>query len=190
GKIALTTTNPTGLNRNLTIENAVAWSTAPSIILSELSLSQEIIWAGDQVTIFMKLTDLVGNEISSLDAHLFLNSSQFSINEDLDGYYYASVTGNWTRENIGNFNLLVVASSSGYDTLRLEIENFILIRPFPILMLAILGGGFIAVVGGWIYSRRKRGDSWRDKKTPQERKMEDERKKQDSKTDVKEYFGV
>ena len=190
GKIALTTTNPTGLNRNLTIENAVAWSTAPSIILSELSLSQEIIWAGDQVTVFMKLTDLVGNEISSLDAYVFLNSSQFSATENSDGYYFVTVTGNWTRGNVGSFDLLVVATSSGYDTLRVEIESFVLIRPFPFLMLALLGGGFIAVVGGWIYWRKKHGSSLRDRKTPQEKKMEEERRKQDGKTDVKEYFGV
>ncbi|MBY8997649.1 MAG: hypothetical protein KGD60_07950, partial [Candidatus Thorarchaeota archaeon] len=51
GKVALTTTHPSGSNRNTTIENAVAWSGAPSIILNELSLNQEIIWAGDQVLI-------------------------------------------------------------------------------------------------------------------------------------------
>jgi hypothetical protein len=190
GKIALTTTNPTGTNQNETIENVVAWSTAPSITLSELSLSQEIIWAGDQVTIIMKLTDLVGNEIPSLDVSVWVNNSQFTVTDHLNGYFSVTLGGSATRSNVGESDFLVVAFATGYDTLRVEIEDFVLIRPFPTLMIAILGGGLVAVAGGWIYWRKKRGDSWRTRQTPEEKKRRQEQKKKDGKSDVKEYFGV
>jgi hypothetical protein len=192
GKIALTTTNPTGISRNMTIENAIAWSDAPSITLSELSLSQEIIWAGDRVTILMKLTDLVGNEIESLDVYVWLNESQFIATDQTNGYYSVTVGGNWTSSNLGEFNILVVAYRTGYDTLRIQIEDFILIRQFPTLMLALLGGGFLVVIGGWVYLRKKRGDhnGLRNQQTPEERRREQERREKDKESNIRDYFGV
>ncbi|MBY8998492.1 MAG: hypothetical protein KGD60_12240, partial [Candidatus Thorarchaeota archaeon] len=81
---------------------------------------------------------------------------------------------------------------ASYDTLTLTLEQFVLIRPFPLLMIIILGGSFVAVVGGWIYWKKKRGDSigWKRESTPRDRRKEQEQRKKDSKSDVKEYFGV
>ena len=192
GKFALTTTHPSGSNRNTTVENAVVWNNAPSIILSELSVNQKIIWAGDQVLIQMKLTDLVGNEIESANFYLWVNSSQFSALDVGNGYYTINLVSEWTRDNIGEFGLRIVAFKSGYDTLNLEFEQFILVRPIPILMIAVLGGGLIAVAGGWIYWKKKRGESigWKRKSSPQDKRKEQEQRKNDSKSDVKEFFGV
>ena len=192
GKVALTTTHPSGSNRNTTIENAVAWNRAPSILLSELSTNQEIIWAGDQVLIQLKLTDLVGNDIESANFYVWVNSSQYTAQDIGDGYYTVTLAGEWTQSNIGESDLLIIAFKAGYDTLRLKIEHFILVRPFPILMIAVLGGGLVAVVGGWVYLKKKRGDSigWDRDKTPRDRKKEQERRKKESKSDVKEFFGV
>jgi hypothetical protein len=192
GKVALTTTHPSGSNRNGTIENAVVWSNAPSIILTELSLSQEIIWAGDQVQITLKLTDLVGDGIDSVNLYVWINVSQVNTQEVGDGYYTFTLSGAWTRSNTGEFDLRIIAFIDGYDTLSLEIEQFILIRPFPILMIGVLGGGLIAITGGWIYWKKKRGDSltWDREKTPRDKRKEQEKRKKDSKSEVKEYFGV
>ncbi|MHA2352745.1 MAG: hypothetical protein ACXABX_06460, partial [Candidatus Thorarchaeota archaeon] len=87
----------------------------------------------------------------------------------------------------------------GFDTLTLTIEQFMLIRPFPLLLIGILVGGLVAVVGGWIYLKKKRGDgiSWKRESTPrdrekeaEQRRKESEQRKKDRKSDVKEYFGV
>jgi hypothetical protein len=192
GKVALTTTFPSGINQNVTIENAISWSSVPSIILDEISLNQEIIWAGDQVRITLKLTDLVGNDINSADLDVWLNSSQITSLEDGSGYYTVTLTGDWTRSNIGEFDIHITASKAGFDTLTLTLEQFMLIRPFPLLLIGILGGGLVAVVGGWIYWKKKRGDtiSWKRESTPRDKKREAEQRKKDSKSDVKEYFGV
>jgi hypothetical protein len=199
GKIALTTTFPSGTNRNVTIENAISWSSAPSIILDEISLNQEIIWAGDQVQITLKLTDLVGNDIDSADLVVWINSSQISSLDDGSGYYTVTLTGDWTRNNIGDFDIRITASKAGYDTLTLTIEQFMHVRPFPLLLIGILVGGLVAVVGGWIYWKKKRGDgiSWKRESTPrdrekeaEQRRKESEQRKKDRKSDVKEYFGV
>jgi hypothetical protein len=192
GKVALTTTFPSGSNRNVTIENAVSWSTVPSIILNELSLNQEIIWAGDLVQITLKLTDLVGNDIESANLDVWLNSSLVTATDDGVGNYIVTLSGDWTRSNIGEFDLRIMASKAGYDTLTLTMEQFLFIRPFPLLMIIVLGGGLVAVVGGWIYWKKKRGESigWKRESTPRDKMKEREQRKKDSKSDVKEYFGV
>ena len=192
GKVALTTTFPSGSNQNTTIENAVSWSGSPSITLNDASLSQEIIWAGDRVVLSLKLTDLVGNDIESASLDVWLNSSQVIALHAGDGYYIANLTGDWTQNNLGELDLRVTASKAGYDTLTLTLEQFMLIRPFPTLMLVILGGGLVAVVGGWIYLKKRRGEDigWKRGSTPRDKKKEQERRKKDSKSDVKEYFGV
>ena len=192
GKLALTTTSPTGVEQVHTIENAISWAGYPSITLNEISLSQRIIWAGDQVTIRFRLTDLVGNGIGSASLSVLINSSQIDTFDAGDGYYTVTLDGAWTRNNIGYFDIHLVASKGGYDTLTLTMEQFILIRPFPILMIGIVGGGATIVVGGWLYWKKRRGDSisWKRGKSPQDKKKEAEQRKKDSKSDVKEYFGI
>jgi hypothetical protein len=192
GKVALTTTVPSGTNRNVTVENAISWSCSPSITLDEVSLNQEIIWAGDQVQITIKLTDLVGNDIDAANLDVWLNSSQVSAIETGSGYYSVTLDGDWTRNNVGLLDIHITASKAGHDTLTLTLEQFILIRPFPLLMIGILVGGVVIVAGGWVYLRRRRGDSvrWQREDTQRDRKKEAEQRKKDSKSDVKEYFGV
>jgi hypothetical protein len=196
GKVALTTTSPSTLIRDATIENAIAWSDAPSILLSSYSLNQEIIWAGDTVQIDLKFEDLLGNDITAADVTVWLNSTQLTTVDIGSGEFRITLTGEWTGANLGSFDLRVSASKDGYDTLSLTLEQFILIRPFPLMTIAILGGGVIALVVGWIYVKRRRGDDmpWQRNKTPKERQMSKEerkrREKEDGKADVKEYFGV
>jgi len=192
GKVALTTTIPSGSNQNATIENVVSWSGIPSILLNEVSLNQIIIWAGDQVQITLKLTDLIGNGIESINLDVMLNNSLTGSSEAGAGYYTITLTGDWTQANIGVFDLSIKASKAGYDTLTLTIEQFVLIRPFPLLMIIILGGGFAVVVGGWIYWKKKRGDSigWNRGSTKRDKKRDQEQLEKDSKSDVKEFFGV
>jgi hypothetical protein len=192
GKVALTTTFPSGSNQNATIENLVFWSGIPSILLNDVSLNQQIIWAGDQVLITLKLTDLIGNGIESIHLDVMMNNSLIGSSDAGAGYYSITLTGDWTQDNIGLFDLHISASKAGYDTLTLTIEQFVLIRPFPLLMIIILGGGFAVVVGGWIYWKKKRGEStgWSRGKTKRDKKREQEQLKKDSKSDVKEFFGV
>jgi hypothetical protein len=192
GKIALTTTYPSGTNKNMTIQNAIAWSEVPAIALTEISLNQQIIWAGDEVQIFLRLTDRIGNSIEGANLQVQLNSSSVSPSESVQGYYTISLTGDWTQNNIGIFDIHITASKVGYDTLTLTLERFLFIRPFPWLMIGILGGGLVAIIGGWIFWKKKRGESigWQRDKSPREKRKETEQRKQDSKSDVKEYFGV
>jgi len=192
GKVAFTTTNPSGANRNATIENAISWSEIPSITLDEISLSQEIIWAGDQVRITLKLTDLVGNAIESANLNVWMNSSQVDAVETGSGFYTVSLMGDWTGENIGVSDIHLTASKAGYDSLTLTLEQFVLVRPFPLLMIGILVGGLVIVVGGWVYLRKKRGQSvsWQREDSQRDRKKQAEQRKKDNKSDVKEFFGV
>jgi hypothetical protein len=192
GKVALTTTNPVGSNRNETIENAVAWGNAPSIHLTELSLNQEIIWAGDLIHVTLRLTDLVGNGIESTNLNVRINTTHFTTQDIGDGYYTFTISGEWTRTNTGEYGLRIISSKAGYDTLRLESEEFILVRPFPLLMIGVLGGGFIIIVGGWIYMKKRSGDRiiGDHGKTELEKKREKQQREKDGKSDVKEYFGV
>ena len=112
------------------------------------------------------------------------------------GVFRITLTGEWTGANLGSFDLRIAASKSGYDTLSLILEQFVLIRPFPYLTIALLGGGVVILVAGWIYVKRRRGDDmpWQRSKTPREERMSKEdrkkREKEDGKADVREYFGV
>ncbi|MHA2076596.1 MAG: hypothetical protein ACXABM_03065 [Candidatus Thorarchaeota archaeon] len=196
GKVALTTTSPSGLLRNSTIENAVSWNEAPSILLSSYTLNQEIIWAGDTVQIDLEFEDLVGNDITGADVTVWLNVSQLDVVDVGSGIFRVTLAGDWTGANLGVFDLEIDASKAGFDTLSLTLEQFILIRPFPWLTIGILGGGVIALVAGWIYVKKKRGDDmpWQRDKTPRDQKVSKEerkrREKEDGKADVREYFGV
>jgi len=196
GKIALTTTSPTGLAQNATIENAVAWSDAPSILLNEIDIDNEIIWAGDTVHIDFGLKDLVGNNITDAVVSVWLNSSQLVVTTTGPGMFRATLTGEWTSSNLGAFDLRFEATKSGYDTLSITLEQYILVRPFPSLTIALFGGVVVALVGSWLYLKKRRGDDmpWERDKSPREtRKSKEERKKrekEDGKADVGEFFGV
>jgi len=192
GKLALSTTFPSVSNGSATIENAVFWRSVPSITVESIELSERIIWAGDVVQIMIRLTDIVGNNIEAATFALWLNSSQITVQELTDGLYVAILDAEWTGQNIGLFDIHIAASKIGHDTLTLTIDKFVLVRPFPFLMLGILGGGVVVVIGGWIYLKKRRGESigWKRDSTPQDKRKEAEQKKEDSKSNVKEFFGV
>ena len=138
GKIALTTTSPSGILKNETLENAVLWNEAPSILLSDYSLNQEIIWAGDTVQIDLTFEDLIGNDMTDADVTVWLNASEINAVGLGSGVFRITLTGEWTGANLGSFDLRIAASKSGYDTLSLILEQFVLIRPFPYLTIALL----------------------------------------------------
>ncbi|MFW9958385.1 MAG: hypothetical protein ACFFCT_09955 [Candidatus Odinarchaeota archaeon] len=198
GKVTLTTTNPTGSIRDAFIENIVMWSFMPSICLRQLSQSQSIVWAGDHVTFTIRLSDFEGNPIESVNLHLWLNETEMDVVENGDGYYTVVVSEAWTSANQGIFDLRFYISKSGFDTLSLVFEQYLLVRPFPWVVIIILGGIVATVIVGWVYIKRKRGDSFsfrREKKgesKPKKRLKEEEekRKEEDGKFDPKEYFGV
>ena len=112
------------------------------------------------------------------------------------GIFRVTLSGEWTTDNIGDYDLRIVASEAGYDTLSLTLEQFMLIRPFPWLTIGFLGGGVVVLVGGWLYFKRKRGDNmpWqRDKSSRHQEMTKEERKKrekEDGKADVGEFFGI
>jgi len=198
GKVALTTTNPTGSTRDDFIENIVQWSSMPSICLRQLTQSQSIIWAGDHVVLTIRLSDFEGNPIESANLHLWLNETEMTVVEDGNGYYRVTVTEEWTSANQGAFDLRFYISKSGYDTLSLVFEQYLLVRPFPWAIIIILGGIVGTVIIGWVYIKRKRGEPFTfrrekngdSKSKKQEKEEEKRRKEEDSKFDPKEYFGV
>lgn len=194
GKMLFTSTHLSGLSRDAFIENILSWNTIPSILLKDISLSQRIIWAGDRVTISMDLSDLVGNSLEDIDLHVWLNESQVEVTEVGSGLYTVSLAGNWTKNNLGFYDIRLHASEWGYDSLDIVIQQFILIRPFPWLFIGVLGGGVVVMVTGWVYLKRRRGESFsfRGDKEKQ-RKSKEERKRQeeeDGKFNPKEFFGV
>jgi hypothetical protein len=198
GKVLLTTTNPVGTLRDSFIENIIQWSSAPSILLRSISQSQDIIWAGDRVVITIRLSDLEGNPIEDADINFSLNTSQLNVVEGSHGIYTITVTENWTANNIGTYDVRVYATKNGFDPLSVVFEQYLLIRPFPWLLIGILGGGFVAVVIGWAYLKRRRGESFsfrrergQDSKAQKREKEEEKRQREeDAKFDPKEYFGV
>ena len=138
----------------------------------------------------------VGIDIADAAVTVWLNSSQVIAVDLGSGIFRVTLTSEWTNVNLGNFDLRIVASKSGYDTLSLTLEQFVLIRPFPWLTIGLLGGGVVVLVGGWLYFKKKRGDDmpWQRDKTPRDQRMTKEerkkREKEDGKADVREYFGV
>jgi hypothetical protein len=198
GKVLFTTTNPVGSLRDGFVENIVQWSSGPSILLRSISQSQFIIWAGDRVVITIRLSDLKGNPIENADLRFSLNTSQLSVVEDSQGIYTITVLEDWTASNVGAYDVRIYATKTGYDPLSVVFEQYLLIRPFPWLLIAILGGGFAAVVIGWAYIKRRRGESFsfrrergQDSKARKREKEEEKRQREeDGKFDPKEYFGV
>jgi hypothetical protein len=198
GKIVLTTTNPTGTIRDEFIENIIQWNSMPSIRLRELLQSQSIVWAGDHVDFNIRLSDLEGIPIESAHLEFWLNTTQLNVVEVGEGYYFVTVTGEWTSANQGLFDLRLYGSKSGYDTLSLVFEQYLLVRPFPWILIIGLGGIIATVIVGWAYIKHRRGDSFpfrRDKSAESKSKKrqkeeEKKRKEEDSRFDPKEYFGV
>jgi hypothetical protein len=106
------------------------------------------------------------------------------------GLYQITLTGEWTQGNIGEFDLQVLARASGYDTLTATVESFINIRPFPLLTLAVFGGVIAVGAIGYLYFRRRRNGGSLRQESPMEKRERERQRKEDSKVDPKEYFGV
>jgi hypothetical protein len=210
GKAALTTTRPTGQERNNTITNAIAWNTMPSLFLQNLELSQQIIWAGDRVGISLKITDFVGTDLSEVNLEVWLNDTDVSnlVQEDPteSGLFHILLDEQWTSESVGFLNIHLRATKPGYDTLSLTLIGYMYIRPSPWPVI-IIGGGIIGLLlVSWIYVKYKLGDAIiprRQKKgyspyqepSKKERKQRRERQKkkrekEDKDFDAEEFFGV
>ncbi len=196
GKLALTTTNPTGAARDEFVENVIEWKDSPSILVKDISLSQIIIWASDSVTITVELTDLEGNAVDSANLRLWLNSTEADVVEVGSGIYTVTLTGEFTNIYQGTFDVLLEASRDGYDTLSIVFEDYLFIRPFPWLTIVLFIGVVAIAAGGWFYLRRRRGESFtfkREKSSKPKGKSKEEQKRQkeeDGKFDAKEFFGV
>jgi len=201
GKLVLTTTNPTGVARDEFVENVIEWDASPSILVKDISLSQSIIWANDQVIISVELSDLEGNAVDSAGLRMWINVTEADVVEVGSGSYTITLTGEFTSAHQGTFDVRLEASKDGYDTLSIVFEDYLLIRPFPWLTIGLFGGVVAVAVGGWYYLKRRRGESIsykRDKnsrsqpkrKTKEEKHKEKEQKKKDGKFDAKEFFGV
>lgn len=196
GKVMMATADPAHSALEDLVENILAWVSAPSILVRDISLSQIIIWASDTVTITVELSDLEGNAVDSANLHLWLNTTEADVVEVGSGIYTVTLTGEFTNAHLGTFDVRLEASRAGYDTLSIVIEDYLFIRPFPWLTIALVGGVIAVAVGGWFYLKRRRGESFtytRDKSSKPKGKSKEEQKKQkeeDGKFDAKEFFGV
>ncbi len=196
GKLALTTTNPTGTARDEFVENVIEWTDSPSILVKDISLSQIIIWASDSVTITVELTDLEGNAVDSANLRLWLNTTEADVVEVGSGIYTVTLNGDFTNAHLGTFDVRLEASRAGYDTLSIVFEDYILIRPFPWLTIGLFVGVVVIAAGGWFYLKRRRGETFtfkREKSSKPKGKSKEEQKRQkeeDGKFDAKEFFGV
>ncbi|MGY5871177.1 MAG: C25 family cysteine peptidase [Candidatus Thorarchaeota archaeon] len=198
GKLALTTTNPTGAARDEFVENVVEWGASPSILLNDISLSQTIIWANDRVIITIELTDLEGNAIETGNLEVWVNVTEADVVEVGSGIYTVTLNGEFTNAHIGLHDIRLEASKAGFDTLSVVLEDYLLIRPFPWLAIGLLGGVVVIAIGGWYYLKRRRGEPITYKREKKSRskpkgKTKEEQKKQkekDGKFDAKEFFGV
>jgi len=209
GKLALTTTNPSGSETTNYVENVIHWNATPSLIVKQALKNQEIIWEGDIVTVTLEISDLVGTGIAGADVSVWMNDTEVAITESGDGFYTFTLEGEWTNGKSGIYSLKIHATKSGYDTLSVVLIDFMFIRPSPILFVGILGGGAVAVLVTWSYIKRKRGDPDdgmpRRKQSPKRSKLEkDEQKRKqkeekarrkarreaDKKFDAKEFFDV
>ncbi|MHA1882851.1 MAG: hypothetical protein ACTSUO_07370 [Candidatus Thorarchaeota archaeon] len=206
GKLALSTTQPTGAEYTNHVENAVYWNLAPSLIIESATKNQEIIWEGDVVTITINITDIVGNPIGDASVYAWFNDTSVSVTEIVLGSYSITVAGDWTNGRPGYFALRIHATKAGYDTLTAVLLDFMYIRPSPFLALALIGGGIVAVALVWQFAKRRRGEPEpiRPKSSPKRKMSKDEKRLQkkedaerkkrqrekDKKFDSKEFFGV
>ncbi|MHA2213398.1 MAG: hypothetical protein ACW992_09585, partial [Candidatus Thorarchaeota archaeon] len=180
----------------------------PSIILIDIDLSQTVIWEGDRVRVNFTLTDQFGNAITGAQVSSWVNETEVDVQEGTQGTYTILLSEAWTNGRTGPFGLRLIATKLGFDTLTLELADFIFIRPSPILTVAILGGVFIAAIVGWAALKRRRqeplfrrrekksGDSSRrerDRRKEAERREKEEekrRREREKRFDAKEFFDV
>jgi hypothetical protein len=198
GKIALTTTTPADAERNATIQNAVSWADAPSILLRSIQKNQQIIWEGDRIIITLQLKDQLGNGIAAADVLVTLNETEVAAVDDGEGIYTVIVTEEWTTGKVGIHSFRIYARKAGYDTLSLTLTDFMLIRSSPLLLILLGAGVVIGVVvlyyyhkyrrGDEIFPRRGKGKSTRFKDKSKEEKQR--QKKKDEEFDAAEFFGV
>ena len=207
GKVALTTTTPTGTDAVEFIENALAWNEQPSLLLRSLTKNEEIIWEGDRLTLTALITNREGQGVNNVTVSAWVNSTKFAVTELGSGRYQFVLNESWTSGRPGYYSVRLVARAPGYDTLSITLLNFFLIRVSPLLMLLIGFGAVMVVVIAWQYRSHKRGDSshvWTKKKQVQQHETREERRQreladkerqrkteeEDKKFDAKEYFGV
>ncbi len=209
GKVAVTTTHPTGLDRDATIENIVLWRESPSLVLNRIFINEAIIWGGDRVILTLHITDDIGYSVDGVTMSVWLNDTDMSasILEKSNGIYEITLNESWTGANIGLHSFRLVAVRPGYDTLTVTIENFIYIRPIPwLLILSIIVVIVVLSVIYWQYKTRRgqsiipsffsRGSHRRLSPEEQrrleeeEKRRKEEQKKKDREFDVAEYFGV
>jgi len=198
GKLALTTTTPTDAERNATIQNAVSWADAPSILLRNIQKNQQIIWEGDRVIITLQLKDQLGNGIASANVLATFNETEVATVDDGEGIYTVILTEEWTTGKVGIHHLRIDARKAGYDTLSLTLADFMLIRSSPLLIILLGAGVVIGVMVLYYYHRYRRGDEilprrGKSKSTRFKDKSKEEKqrqKKEDEEFDAAEFFGV
>jgi len=198
GKIALTTTTPTDAERNATIQNAVSWADAPSILLRNIQKNQQIIWEGDRVIITLQLKDQLGNGIVAAHVLATINETEITAVDDGEGIYTVILTEEWTTGKVGIHSLRIDAGKAGYDTLSVTLADFMLIRSSPLLIVLLGAGVVIGVVVLYYYRRYRRGDEifprrGKGKSTRFKDKSKEEKqrqKKEDEAFDAAEFFEV
>lgn len=206
GKVALTTVVPSGTNRDLFLENIISWDEQGSLLLWEITKSQEIIWEGDRVVLTLLITNIAGQPVDDVSLTFSVNSSEIAVSQTGIGTYEAPLSEAWTSGKAGYHSLEIHATKSGYDTLSLVLTDFLLIRTSPLLLILIGSGIIVTIVIGWQYWKFKHGGSspkerkYRPptKETKEERRKrelaEKERKRkreeEEKRFDAKEYFGV
>jgi len=198
GKLALTSTTPADAERNATIQNAVSWADAPSILLRNIQKNQQIIWEGDRVIITLQLKDQLGNGIAAADVLATFNETELTAVDDGEGIYTVILTEEWTTGKVGIHSLRIDARKAGYDTLSLTLADFMLIRSSPLLIVLLGAGVVIGVVVLYYYRRYRRGDEvfprrGKGKSTRFKDKSKEEKqrqKKEDEEFDAAEFFGV
>ena len=129
---------------------------------------------------------------------VWLNETEVDVVEVGSGVYTVTLGADFTNTHVGTYNIELDARKAGHDSLKLVIEDFLLIRPFPWLAIGLVGGGIAVIAIGWYVLRRRRGDSFsykREKSSrskPQGKSKEEKRqqKEKDGKFDPKEFFDV
>ena len=187
GKIALSTIVPSGTIGEQFLENAAGWHAMPSLVLRDAELSEVIIWEGDRVVISLRITDRAWSPVTGLDVSARLNDTEVTVTESGSGIYTVTLDESWTRGRPGMLTLIVHASKSGYDTLSVELPNFMFIRPLSWTVILIIGAGLVTVVAIYIYIRYKRRQSPDSSLSKDERRR---RETEESKLDPKELFGI
>ncbi|MFO7835919.1 MAG: C25 family cysteine peptidase [Candidatus Thorarchaeota archaeon] len=195
GKVALTTLSPTGNSKSAFLENAALWYQQPSLMLTRIGLSQEIIWEGDRVTISFFITDRNGNAVSDAEVQARIGSIQVEARAAGTGTYEIVLDEKWTANRTGYYDLILNARKTGYDTLTLQFNDYLYIRPSPWLAVTIVGIGALVILGAWSYRKRRKGEKIIDLggdtySPPKNRKTKKEQEEEDEEFDIREFFGV